>query len=1003
MSPANQSTWTFGRSTNCDIVIEATAVSSQHGRISAAGANFVIEDLGSTNGVYVNGQRIDAATTITRNDQVTLGQHVSFPWQLVPAAPAQAPVQTPNANPAASPNPFGPKQAENKPLGGGGAISPFGGPSVHGHATPAGATPPAPDSQAPFASAGPNNAPKGSGGQAKTRTAFIGRDPSCDLVLNVPTVSWRHASLIRQDGRVVITDLGSANGIAIGGPSNAVSQSEIDPADTVYLGSHPISAVKLFQILDQVPGEDVVTPPQPFQPAVGESPFGGPALSPKVDSSEWAGLQATVESALPDLNGAKPPVSIPIGNTAIVLGRDPSCDQILNYPMISRFHAKITPNQNGLIVEDLSSRNGTYVNGRRIRQSQTVGPGDIVSLGSFSVTLESTDSNLALVARDMRGDLTIEARNVTVAVPGKRLLENVSLTIRPGEFVGLMGPSGAGKSTLMNALNGYTPPSDGAVFVDGKNLHQHYDLFRGQIGYVPQDDIMHRNLTVRQALYYTARLRFPPDFSDSEIERRIEEVSEQLGLRGTEDVLIGSPEKKGISGGQRKRVNLAMELLTDPSILFLDEPTSGLSSEDAVMVMKLLRDLADRGKTILLTIHQPSLEAYRLMDHLVMISKDASSPEPGRLAYFGPAYPDAVNFFNPDGVPGLVHGAEPSPDEILRGLSKRPSQHWTDTYQRSSYRQEFVTNRQGRVETMRVSMRPTRRREAGVLQAWTLFRRNLRLKLADKSNTALLLLQAPIIAALIALVFGSEASQEIEQDTWGKVAKATATTLFLLALSSLWCGCSNAVREIVGEWAIYRRERMVNLKIPSYIASKLAVLFGLSGIQTFLLLTITYFANGLEGSWLLMFFILMLASTLGVAIGLFVSSLAPSSEFAVAMLPIVILPMVMLGGVLQPIPEMGFAGRAVTYVTPSRWSFEAVLLVEASKKENWDPDWAPDIPTLGSDEDDSNSDEPKDIAETFFPVGEHRSGIPICLFVLGVMLTITITVVALILRRRDIH
>jgi ABC-type multidrug transport system ATPase subunit len=170
----------------------------------------------------------------------------------------------------------------------------------------------------------------------------------------------------------------------------------------------------------------------------------------------------------------------------------------------------------------------------------------------------------------------------------------------------------------------------------------------------------------------------------------------ELGLQGTEHVLIGSPQKKGISGGQRKRVNLAMELLTDPSVLFLDEPTSGLSSEDALMVMKLLRKLADDGKTILLTIHQPSLEAYRVLDNLILVGKDQGSSDPGRLTYYGLAYPQAVEFFNPDGVPDTKPGVEPSPDEVLRGFSRKETDEWTGLYDASPLKRQYVTDRVGK-------------------------------------------------------------------------------------------------------------------------------------------------------------------------------------------------------------------------------------------------------------------------------------------------------------------
>ena len=236
----------------------------------------------------------------------------------------------------------------------------------------------------------------------------------------------------------------------------------------------------------------------------------------------------------------------------------------------------------------------------------------------------------------------------------------------------------------------------------------------------------------------------------------------QLGLEGTENVLIGSPEKKGISGGQRKRVNLAMELLTDPAVLFLDEPTSGLSSEDALMVMKLLRKLADGGKTIIVTIHQPSLEAYRLLDNLILVSKDARSAEPGRLAYFGPAYPQAVEFFNPDGVPGLKPGQEPSPDEVLRGLAKDKTAAWVERYEASPLKRQFVDRSRGQAARRARPRRPERRTAPGLRLrpvvdaraaiAWPI-------KLRDTANTAILMAQAPVIALLVVLVFGKPCRQ----------------------------------------------------------------------------------------------------------------------------------------------------------------------------------------------------------------------------------------------------
>jgi len=233
-----------------------------------------------------------------------------------------------------------------------------------------------------------------------------------------------------------------------------------------------------------------------------------------------------------------------------------------------------------------------------------------------------------------------------------------------------MGPAGSGKTTLLKALNGYTPPASGKVLFNGANLYRYYDLFRQQMGYVPQDDIVHPELTVREALYFSAKLR--TDLSDAEIEKRIDSLLDELGIRDKKNSRIGSPERKVLSGGQRKRVNIAMELITDTPVLFLDEPTSGLSSYDAEGVIELLKRLARDGKTIITTIHQPSINIFRKFDDLIMISRDSGGP--GAMAYFGPAFPDSIQFFRPraagDTAPADNHDL--SPEMLLTGLNSAP-------------------------------------------------------------------------------------------------------------------------------------------------------------------------------------------------------------------------------------------------------------------------------------------------------------------------------------------
>lgn len=787
-----------------------------------------------------------------------------------------------------------------------------------------------------------------------TRTWTIGASPDCDVVVDQPMVSGHHCRLTQIAQGLLLEDLHSTNG--------------------TFVNGLPITApTRVLQT-------DVIT--------LGRSvPMPWPQME-----------KVTVGRAVPLCTAFK------VAQRTTVIGRDQSCDLVLDDPRVSREHARLTREADATILEDLRSSNGTFVNGIRVEMPLRLRVGDIVAIGRYTFTLTAAGD---LEQRDYRGNVTIEARGVGVDVPGRRLLENISLTVYPSEFVGLMGPSGAGKTTLMNAMNGYTPPTTGTVIFNGCDLYANYEEFQGMVGYVPQDDIMHRELTVGQALYYTARLRLPSDFSNVELHSRIQDVLSQLGLEGTENVVIGSPEKKGISGGQRKRVNLAMELLTDPAVLFLDEPTSGLSSEDALMVMKLLRKLADAGKTIVLTVHQPSLEAYRLLDNLILVSKDAGSTQPGQLVYYGPAYPQAVDFFNPQGVAGLRPEAEPSPDEVLRGLSKEKTSVWIERYSASPWKQQYIDYRAGQQPSRSGRTTVTRGYRAfGFHQWWTLVRRCLTIKVKDRANTAILLAQAPIIAILVSLVFGKDAAAKVTTDNWASVANATSITIFLLALSALWFGCSNSAREIVGEWAIYHRERMVSLKIPSYLASKFAVLGTLCFLQCVILLGILHWGTGLEGTWWTTFPVLLLSSLLGLAIGLTISVLARTSEVAIALLPLILLPMVILAGVLQPVHKMSGPIKTVALVMPSRWAFEGLLLLEAGKRPKWTPPTIPASSATGDPSVEAKAETPpseQDMAERFFPAETHRTDLPTSALILTMMLVVLVGAIGTVLLVRDVR
>ena len=923
MTPSTR--WVIGRLPDCDIILTQTEISGRHCCLTRTARGYTLEDLGSSNGTFVNGKRITGTVAVSPSDQVVLGKSVAFPW------PGSAPTPLRTIMEPVAPTPL--RTMMETP-----AVAPL-------RTT---LEPPGSVNRQKFSPPPPSS--------GISHVVTVGRSPDNEIVLDHPTVSGHHAKLVVRGDRAELEDLGSANGIFVGDRTRRVQKATITRNDVVFFGALRVPAARFL---------------------------GG------------AGAEAPAQKQ-------KQLAVVDFAGDVMVFGRDPTCNQQLDYPMISARHAQLTRRPDGLLLEDLGSSNGTYVNGQRITRPVMIRAGDVIGLGSYTFTLTGDG---ALQKRDFRGNATLEAQRLTVIAGGRKLLSGISLTIMPGEFVGLMGPSGAGKTTLMNALNGYVPPADGAVLLNGQDLYRHYDQFRSVLGYVPQDDVMHRDLTVQQALYYSARLRLPSDYSHADIMTRIHKVLDQLNLLGTEHVPIGSAEKKGISGGQRRRVNLAMELLTDPLVLFLDEPTSGLSSQDALAVMKVLRGLANEGKTILLTIHQPSLEVYRLMDHLVLVGKDKGSKDPGQLIYFGPAYPDAVHHFNPNGVPGLKPDQELPPEAVLAPLDDRKAAEWVSHYHASTHHQHYVKDRKDTIAPdAQGSSAEQSRRISPFFQCMLLVQRMTTIKLKDRMNTAIMLAQAPIVAVLIVMVFAKQTSQTPagDEEKWLGVAQSLGTTLFLMALGALWLGASNAVREIVGEWAIYHRERMVNLRLGPYIASKYTVLGVLCTIQCLIILGTVWFFCGLKAP-LMVFLLLMLAALVGTTIGLLLSALARTSEVAIALLPIVLLPMVILGGAIQPVHKMPAFPRAVTYLVPTRWAFEGMMLAEMNSKkwpriELTEPPKSPgEMPKKKKEQ---------DMAELFFQENQtekYRNSVGLAIGALAAMLVLGTAGVAGILRSRDVH
>ena len=725
----------------------------------------------------------------------------------------------------------------------------------------------------------PTSPPSSASSAAPRRIILLGRAPGNDLVVKAPSVSARHARVVVDEGGLWLEDLGSRNGTFVGMPPRRVERERIDVGDTITLGDARLPATAL---------EDLLT--RTTAAALGEG-------------------------------------TIELDDAALVtFGRGASADVSLDRPIASALHASVSVERGKVFVRDLGSTHGTFVDGRRIERAVEISPGSVVQIADQRYRLAPDARALEPLAGGDRD--IIEADGVAVAASGRTLLEGVSLVVQPGEMVAIMGPSGAGKSTLLSVLNGQTVPAAGRLVVGGLDLHDHYDLFRGRIGYVPQDDILHADLTVWQALWYAARLRLPRDTTNTEIETRIHAVIHQLGLDGTEQTRVGDQRKRGVSGGQRKRVNLAMELLTDPPILVLDEPTSGLSSVDALSVIELLRKLADSGKTILVTIHQPSLEAFEKFDAVAVIARDESTKQVGRLAWFGRAFPDSITFFEPQ-----LSGSPPptSVDGLLRGLSKRPAAEWVRQWESSVAKSIWVDRRaSAHAGAPRPRSRRLPRSTAPFTQWITLVKRMIAVKVADGWGTAVLFAQAPIVGLLIAAVFSKVVRSTPTPDTWPKIGVNMATTLFVTALAAIWFGCSSMAREIVTEWPIYRRERMVGLSIGAYVASKMTVLLGIAAIQCFLLLAIVAPACRIDSPWLWVFTMLYAAALAGGALGLLISATLRTTEAASGILPVLLLPMIVLGGILVPLADLPALTQPLAAAMPSRWAFEGLVVPEAA-------------------------------------------------------------------------
>ncbi len=661
-----------------------------------------------------------------------------------------------------------------------------------------------------------------------------------------------------------------------------------------------------------------------------------------------------------------------LGAAEITIGRKPDNTITLAHPQVSGRHATLTREGAAYRITDMNSTNHVYVNSE-IVTSHLLKTGDEIRIGPYRFVYEGNQlkqyDESSFIRIDATGLKKVGANNVT-------LLDDISVSIPPRSFVALVGGSGAGKSTLLDALNGLRPAQGGSVRYNGHDYYRNIAMYSTQIGYVPQDDIVHRDLTVERALYYAAKIRLPSDFTDEQIQQRINEVLDEVELTHRRTLMV-----RDLSGGQRKRVSIALELLANPSIFFLDEPTSGLDPGLDRKMMFLLRKLADRGHTIVLVTHATT--NINSCDYVCFLCAG------GRLAYFGPPE-EAKAYFGKSDFAEIYSSLEPTEDAPEIPADAQARFRASPEYQRyvvaPTHTSSNGAHAQGGVEAA-PQQRAAPKRGHGWSQFLLLSARYLELLRNDSVNLMILLLQAPIIALMLVLMLRFEVGAGIfdaNSLTQCRTQIVTATgplalpeaqhsvltncqnalnflktapagqayaqahggvsqalqnfltpgpgadaqkALFIMAFATILFGCINGAREFVKEAPIYRRERAVNLGILPYMFSKITILGLLCLFQSLVLVLVVQLGEPLQqgvftSPFLETYITLALTSLGGLMIGLAISAIAPNTDRAISFVPIILLPQVIFSGAIIPLKD--WLTQMIAALFPSRWGMAAL-------------------------------------------------------------------------------
>ncbi|MFD5444323.1 ABC transporter ATP-binding protein/permease [Streptomyces tendae] len=783
-----------------------------------------------------------------------------------------------------------------------------------------------------------------------SRSYALGRDPQGELVFDDARVSWRHATISFNGRSWVVEDHGSTNGTFVHG--QRVQQLELGAGAVLNLGN-ATDGPRVSLTGAQAPaGTPQAQPQQQPYAAQGanagwaqqappvQDPFqqqAPPQQAPQHQAQQagWQQQQPPQQQPVPQPQQAAPhfPQQGPGGaagappvhgdrspttfhqfslGRVMRIGRALENDLVVSDLQVSRNHAEFHSTPDGRMeIRDLGSHNGTYVNGQPIAKggSQLLGPTDIVGVGhsTFQIVGDRLEEFVDT------GEVSFSARHLTVTVDGgKQILKDVSFGVPEKSLIAVIGPSGSGKSTLLKALTGYRPADQGEVLYDNRNLYKQFAELRQRIGLVPQDDILHKELTVKKALKYAAKLRFPADTTAAERDARIDEVLRELKLDIHKDKKVTS-----LSGGQRKRVSVALELLTKPSLIFLDEPTSGLDPGMDRDVMQLLRGLADDGRTVLVVTH--SVAELATCDKLLVMAPG------GSVAYFGPPE-EALNFFGYDTWADVFSAFENYRDYDWAGRWKG-SQH----YQMYAADLDAVAPQSVQVPPMQ-AMKPPKP-QGWMSQFVTLVRRYTSVIASDKGFLALMVILPAVLGAVSLLIDADKGllPNPANPQTGRIIPNGTATTvLLILAVGACFAGAANSVRELIKERVIYERERATGLSRSAYLMSKVFVL-GLITVFQGLLVGVIGFASreipeeGLVLGGMTLVELSLPIMALGftsMMFGLVISSLVKTAEKTMPLLVMFAIIQVVFTGCLFALN--GAVGvNQFSYLMPSRWAVAA--------------------------------------------------------------------------------